>query len=545
MGGGGPSSGPGTSNPIKIFANIFIAFIGAGVLGLPYAFKEAGLLESVIIMSIVGFISVKAMLLLVDCKYCVLESRKKEENGYLLRNEDNYSETQIDDQDMQRNEEQLVTEIKYRIPKKVASDIDLSYGDLGYEAIGSMGRLLVDFAVVLSQIGFCCAYLIFITKNLSDFVPSVTMGEWLIIVLPPLAMLTFLRSLSSLAVTSIFAQLSNLFAFGVVFWFDFDHLHLVKVHPKEISIENMPFFFVIAIYCYEGAGLILTLESSLAKEVRHKFTKYFVSTMVIVTTLYILFGGAGYLSFGPETNQIITLNLPKGDGFNFSLVVKSCLCLALFCTYPVMMFPVMSILERYFLPDANKSMWKGNVMRGLVVLLTGMIVQVIPNFADLMALVGASCCTLLAFILPGLFHLNLFKGNLQRKEKMFDYLLIFLGVIGTVLGLWDAMSRMGKVDTDFELAPMSTEAAISVVGTELPHLPELPAAVLGVENASKIEAAADAVAEVVTGVTKAILQKLDQSGASRNVSSAISGAAAIVNDTASLLKTGTNGTGVS
>ena len=30
----------GASNPVKIMANIFISFIGAGVLGLPYAFKE-------------------------------------------------------------------------------------------------------------------------------------------------------------------------------------------------------------------------------------------------------------------------------------------------------------------------------------------------------------------------------------------------------------------------------------------------------------------------------------------------------------------------
>ncbi len=30
---------------IRVIANIFISFIGAGVLGLPYAFKQAGLLE--------------------------------------------------------------------------------------------------------------------------------------------------------------------------------------------------------------------------------------------------------------------------------------------------------------------------------------------------------------------------------------------------------------------------------------------------------------------------------------------------------------------
>lgn len=33
----------GTKSVPKIFANIFIAFIGAGVLGVPFAFKEVGI----------------------------------------------------------------------------------------------------------------------------------------------------------------------------------------------------------------------------------------------------------------------------------------------------------------------------------------------------------------------------------------------------------------------------------------------------------------------------------------------------------------------
>ena len=36
----GGTGSQGTKHPAKILANIFIAFIGAGVLGLPFAFKE-------------------------------------------------------------------------------------------------------------------------------------------------------------------------------------------------------------------------------------------------------------------------------------------------------------------------------------------------------------------------------------------------------------------------------------------------------------------------------------------------------------------------
>ena len=44
-----------------------------------------------------------------------------------------------------------------------------------------------------------------------------------------------------------------------------------------------------------------------------------------------------------------------------------------------------------------------------LVILSGLIVVVIPNFSTLMALIGSSCCTLLAFILPGIFHYVLFR----------------------------------------------------------------------------------------------------------------------------------------
>ena len=38
MGVGRPPSG--ITSPVKIVANIFISFIGAGMLGLPFAYKE-------------------------------------------------------------------------------------------------------------------------------------------------------------------------------------------------------------------------------------------------------------------------------------------------------------------------------------------------------------------------------------------------------------------------------------------------------------------------------------------------------------------------
>ena len=48
-----------------------------------------------------------------------------------------------------------------------------------------------------------------------------------------------------------------------------------------------------------------------------------------------------------------------------------------------------------------------NALRLLLVGTSGLVVVMIPNFANLMAIIGGTCCTLLAFILPGLFHMRL------------------------------------------------------------------------------------------------------------------------------------------
>ena len=83
------------------------------------------------------------------------------------------------------------------------------------------------------QVGFCCGYLIFITENLSAFIPSVPKGQWLLLILPPLFFLTLIPDLSRLAVFSLLAQVSNLLAFAVVYWFDFEHLHLAQAATRK------------------------------------------------------------------------------------------------------------------------------------------------------------------------------------------------------------------------------------------------------------------------------------------------------------------------
>ena len=55
----------------------------------------------------------------------------------------------------------------------------------------------------------------------------------------------------------------------------------------QVSLDGFPFFFCAAVYCFEGAGMILSLEQSVPSNRRHNFKKYFVCTIGCITTLYI------------------------------------------------------------------------------------------------------------------------------------------------------------------------------------------------------------------------------------------------------------------
>lgn len=420
---------------------------------------QAGILEGIFVMVAVSYFSVKAMMLLIDCKYKVLSVIYQYEN---LTDEfksadkkdvkihfpsprekvkcvdgKSYVELKTGDHD---SDDESNNNSGLRRQRHLTSH-SITYSDIGFAAFGLTGRTIVDFALLTSQIGFCCAYLIFISENLSTYLPSVEKNQWLLILLPPLFLLTLIKDLSKFAIFSLFAQVSNIFAFTVVYWFDFQHLHLAQVHPKEFSLEGFPYYFSVAIYCFEGAGMILSLEESIAEDLRSSFKKFFVSTIIGITTLYITFGAAGYLSYGPETKDIITLNLPTDGGFNFAILVKSCLCISLFFTYPIMLFPVFSILEKKL--QISSTSLKSLMLRLFVVLVTGLIVVRVPNFGQLMALVGASCCTLLAFIMPALMHLVLFRHDTAEagageKSRLLDYVLVCLGVTGAVIGTYDA-----------------------------------------------------------------------------------------------------------
>ncbi|KAF8034838.1 hypothetical protein BT93_C0996 [Corymbia citriodora subsp. variegata] len=394
------------SSQAKTFANVFIAIVGAGVLGLPYAFKRTGWLAGLLMLFSVAALTYHCMMLLV------LTRRK-------LESFDGFS--------------------------KIAS-----FGDLGFAVCGSIGRVAVDIMMVLSQAGFCVSYLIFIGNtiaNLFNSAPARSVGAYMSTkiwgisaksfyiwgCLPFQLGLNSIKTLTHLAPLSIFADIVDLGAMGVVM---VDEGGIIWRNGANIqAFGGLSVFFYgmgVAVYAFEGIGMALHLESEMKD--KSKFGKILAIAMAFIALMYGGFGLLGYLAFGENTRDIITANMGKGL---ISTLVQLGLCINLFFTFPLMMHPVYEIVERRF--------WGGRYciwLRWLLVLLVSLIALLVPNFGDFLSLVGSSVCCGLGFVLPTLFHLLMCKEEMSWVGLSVDSVIFVLGIVLGVSGTWYSLAEI-------------------------------------------------------------------------------------------------------
>ncbi|KAL7545368.1 hypothetical protein ACHAWF_011230 [Thalassiosira exigua] len=405
LGAGAHGVAHGTATPAQVAVNIFISFVGAGLLGLPYAFSRSGWFLGTLCLAAVSIGNVYAMLLLVKCR------KRLEAEGYMG--------------------------IK-------------GYGDLGREVMGPKGEILVNVCVVVSQVGFATAYLIFIAANVQS-ITSEKAGRALIIYacVPILSLLVQFRDMKKLSPFSLVADFSNLMGLSCVLFQDFEYYtHSDTI--KALDISGMVYVTSVCIYSLEGVALILPLESSCAN--REGFPKLLKQVVSGITALMAVFGACGYIAFGDSTLSPISLNL-KGESAAF---VQLALCLALYLTYPIMMFPVSDVLENLFLSDFNKpprSYCPSRMLRLCIVLMTATVAYTIPNFGKFLELVGASICTLLGFILPCIFHIKVFgRSEIGMAQFVLNVFIIIFGVFFGFVGTVESVMKLMESDEDIDVA---------------------------------------------------------------------------------------------
>lgn len=201
-----------------------------------------------------------------------------------------------------------------------------TYGDLGYRSFGNLGRYLTEVIIVVAQCAGSVAYFVFIGQNLHSVFEGLSLASYIFMLVPVEIGLSWIGSLSALAPFSIFADVCNILAMGIVVKEDVQRALGEGFSFRErtaitSNIGGLPFAAGMAIFCFEGFGMTLALENSMQD--RRKFPMLLAQTFGGITLVYILFGLCGYMAFGEETRDIVTLNLPRNWSSLSVQVVKT------------------------------------------------------------------------------------------------------------------------------------------------------------------------------------------------------------------------------
>ncbi|OCK81835.1 hypothetical protein K432DRAFT_403454 [Lepidopterella palustris CBS 459.81] len=381
----------GDASVLKSFFTLLKAFIGTGIMFLPKAFKNGGILFSSITLVTVSLVSCLCFRLLLQC-------RARYGGGY---------------------------------------------GDLGETIGGPRLRSLILASIAISQIGFVCAGIIFTAENLYSFLDAVTgyhptaLSTSALIVLQLIALipLALIRNISKLGPVALLADVCILLGLTYIYYYDISSIAVHGGLNKTIELFNPRDFTLTvgsAIFTFEGIGLILPIQSSMKEP--QKFDRLLYIVMSIITVIFTSVGALCYGTFGSRTSTEVISNFPQSS--RLVNAVQFLYSLAVLVGTPVQLFPALRIMEgKLFGHLSGKrdslAKWKKNTFRAGVIIVCGFIAAVGASDLDkFVALIGSFACVPLVYIYPALLHYKAVASS--RLVRFGDLLMIAVGFAAMV-----------------------------------------------------------------------------------------------------------------
>uniref|UniRef100_A0A6P4FRE1 Proton-coupled amino acid transporter 1 isoform X2 n=1 Tax=Drosophila rhopaloa TaxID=1041015 RepID=A0A6P4FRE1_DRORH len=353
----------------ETLTHLLKASLGTGILGMPVAFMYSGLVMGIFATIFTAFICTHCSYILVKC-------------GHKL-----YYRT--------RRTKMTFAEI---------AEAAFQKGPKWGRGFAPVAKFSILFGLFLTYFGTCSVYTVIVATNFEQLINHWTGSEirlrmLICVLLVPLILIAWVPNLKYLAPVSMVANVFMALGLGITFYYLVQDLPSVE-ERQLVTWGTLPKFFSITIFAMEAIGVVMPLENNM------KTPKSFLGICGVlsqgmsgVTLIYILLGFLGYLRYGVNTGESITLNLPIEEWP--AQAVKVLISLAVYCTFGLQFFVCLEIVWDGIKDKCTKRPLMVNyVLRTVMVTAAVVLAVAVPTIAPFMGLIGAFCFSILGLIFP-------------------------------------------------------------------------------------------------------------------------------------------------
>ncbi|KAL7320027.1 hypothetical protein PS15m_003098 [Mucor circinelloides] len=389
------------------FLNMANSIIGAGIIGLPFAFKEAGFWMGILLLI--------ALTIIVDWTVRLLMY-----NGKLAGRS--------------------------------------TYQDLMEFAFGRPGLIAISIFQFAFAFGGMCAYCVIIGDTIPHVIRSLfpkiqqvpviwifgdrrlCISFFTLFVSYPLSLY---RDISKLAKTSALALIAIIVIIVSVAIEGPRTSTDIRGSPDAMfnSINNEVFQAIavisFAFVCHHNSFLIF---GSLKQPSLNRFAVVTHWSMGIAFFTCFALAVSGYLVFTDKTVGNILNNFPSDN--TFINIARLAFGLNMFTTIPLEAFVCREVLETFYWPSAPFDKTRHFLITTALILITLTISLLTCNLGIVLELTGGFSATVLAFVLPPLCFLKLAGGSLWERSKIPHWLCMMFGVLIMVLSTFYSLQKV-------------------------------------------------------------------------------------------------------
>ncbi|XP_058459149.1 proton-coupled amino acid transporter-like protein pathetic [Malaya genurostris] len=363
-----------TENPNSTagsLAHLLKSSLGTGILAMPVAFKNAGLLFGGIGTIIIGLICTHCVHILVKTSHSVCKRTRIPVLGF--------------------------AETAERV---------FQYGPIKTRGMANFSRNFVDYGLMATYFSAGCVYIVFIGNSLHKVINALGELDWdvriyILFTMIPILAIGQIRQLKFLVPFSALANVFIVITFGITLYYIFKDPLVFHDKPGFTSFSTLPLFFSTVIFAMEGIGVVMPVENSMAKPQHFLGCPGVLNTaMGTVIVLYAVIGFFGYVRYGENAAGSITLNLPTEDVL--SKIVQILIAVAILFTFGLQFYVPMDILWRKVqnkIPKDKHNISQIAIRTGIMILMGGLALAV-PNLEPFIGLVGAIFFSSLGLLVP-------------------------------------------------------------------------------------------------------------------------------------------------